>query len=172
MAYLQAAIRGQTLLQASPAECLQRSNRLLFQSTDPDRFATCFYGVLDSGNHTLRYANAGHDRPVLVSPGRKPVSLDEAGLVLGLLEDTRYEELTVPLEPGESLVVYSDGIIDAADGADCEFGRERLFELLHGLRTASAPVLAARVVEEVRRHSGLAPQTDDMTLLVVRRTGS
>jgi phosphoserine phosphatase RsbU/P len=171
MAYLQAAIRGQTLQSVSPAECLARSNRLLFQSTDSDRFATCFYGVLDSGRHSLRYANAGHDRPVLVSSLGKPMFLEEAGLVLGLLEESGYEDVSVPLAPGEALVVYSDGIIDAADGQDLEFGRDRLLDLLAGLRGAPADVLLDRIVGEVRRHSGDAPQTDDMTVIVVRRKG-
>jgi sigma-B regulation protein RsbU (phosphoserine phosphatase) len=169
MAYLQAAIRGQTLQDVSPAECLSRSNRLLFHSTDTDRFATCFYAVLDAERHTLRYANAGHDRPVLISAMGNPMLLDEAGLVLGLLEESGYENVTVPLAPGEALVIYSDGIIDATTLEDVEFGKDRLLELIAGLRGAPADVLLERIVGEVRRHSGEAPQTDDMTLVVVRR---
>ena len=169
MAYLQAAIRGQTLQSVSPAECLTRSNRLLFQSTDIERFATCFYGVLDAGAHSLRYANAGHDRPILISTLGKPMLLDEAGLVLGLLEECRYENVTIPLQPGEALVIYSDGIIDATNTDDAEFGKERLLELLAGLRGAPADVLLDRIVGDVRRHSGEAPQIDDMTVVVVRR---
>ncbi len=171
MAYLQAAIRGQTLQSVSPAECLGRSNRLLFQSTDVDRFATCFYGVLDADRHTLRYANAGHDRPILISSLGNPIALDDAGLVLGMLEESAYENVSVPLEPGEALVIYSDGIIDATNAQDVEFGKDRLLELLAGLRGAPADVLLERIVGEVRRHSGEAPQTDDMTVVVVRRKG-
>jgi len=169
MAYLQAAIRGQTLQGVSPAECLARSNRLLFHSTDTDRFATCFYAVLDAERHTLQYANAGHDRPILVSSNGKPILLEQAGLVLGLLEESGYDNATVPLAPGEALVVYSDGIIDADNGQDVEFGKERLLDLLAGLRGAPADVLLERIVGEVGRHSGDAPQTDDMTVVVVRR---
>ena len=169
MAYLQAAIRGQTLQSVSPAECLGRSNRLLFASTDIDRFASCFYGVIDADRHLLRYANAGHDRPILISSLGSPTLLDEAGLVLGLLEESIYENVTVPLAPGEALVIYSDGIIDAATHEDVEFGQERLLELISGLHGAPADVLLERIVGEVRRHSGDAPQTDDMTVVVVRR---
>ena len=171
MAYLQAAIRGQTLQSVSPAECLSRSNRLLFHSTDTDRFATCFYGVLDSRRHHLSYANAGHDRPILVSSEGEAKILDEAGLVLGLLEDSGYQDVSIPLKEGEALVVYSDGIIDAADSGDTEFGQDRLVKLLSGLSGAPADVLLDRIVGEVRRHSGDAPQTDDMTVVVVRRKG-
>ena len=95
--------------------------------------------------------------------------LEEAGLVLGLLEESGYENVTVPLAPGEALVVFSDGIIDAANGQDVEFGTQRLLDLLAGLRGAPADVLLDRIVGEVRRHSGDAPQTDDMTVVVVRR---
>ena len=169
MAYLQAAIRGQTLHSVTPAECLGRSNRLLFASTDTDRFASCFYGVLDADHHTLRYANAGHDRPILISSLGNPMVLDEAGLVLGLLEESGYENDSVALAPGEALVIYSDGIIDATNTDDVEFGKDRLLELLAGLRGAPADVLLDRIVGDVRRHSGEAPQTDDMTVVVVRR---
>jgi sigma-B regulation protein RsbU (phosphoserine phosphatase) len=169
MAHLQAAIRGQTLMAAAPAVCLARSNRLLYSSTDSDRFATCFYGILDARAHVLRYANAGHDRPLLVRGHGGHESLDGAGLVLGILEETGYDEVSLALEPGDVVVVYSDGIIDAADARDEAFGLERLTRLLEAGRADSAPALLDRVFEEVARHGGEAPQTDDMTLVVIRR---
>jgi sigma-B regulation protein RsbU (phosphoserine phosphatase) len=157
-------------MRATPAECLGRSNRLLFQSTDVDRFATCFYGVLDGETHRLRYANAGHDRPLRLGRDGTWRSLDGAGLVLGILEDSGYEEDSVSLDPGESLVVYSDGIIDAADAADEAFGMERLACVLEAAHDAPVQSVLDRVFEAVNRHAAGAPQTDDMTLLVVRRS--
>lgn len=170
MAHLQAAIRGQTLMLAEPALCLSRSNRLLFQSTDTDRFATCFYGVLDTGEHSLRYANAGHDRPILVSGnGRGLRELGTGGLVLGVLPDAGYGEETVPIGPGDTLVIYSDGIIDAEDGSDREFGLERLTRLVTEHRQEGARDLIQRILDDVNGHAHGVPQTDDMTLVVVRR---
>ena len=89
--------------------------------------------------------------------------------MLGLLEESGYENESVSLAPGEALVIYSDGIIDATNADDVEFGKDRLLDLLAGLRGAPADVLLDRIVGDVRRHSGEAPQTDDMTLVVVRR---
>jgi sigma-B regulation protein RsbU (phosphoserine phosphatase) len=170
MAHLQAAVRGQTLMQATPAECLSRSNTLLFQSTASDRFATCFYGILDLEQHRLRYSNAGHDRPLVISGnGSAPRQLDSSGLVLGIMPDSEYSEASISLEPGDLLLIYSDGIIDAADGSEREFGLERLTELVHEHRGETAMDLVNRILLEVNGHAGEAPQTDDMTLVVIRR---
>lgn len=172
MANLQAAIRGQTLMKASPSECLMRSNTLLYRSTDSDRFATCFYGVLDTTDHCLRYANAGHDRPLLFSSNGQRTDLNTSGIVLGILPDSAYGEETIRFEPGDSLIVYSDGITDAADAGDREFGLDRLVEVAAGHGNGSAADLVQRILGAVNDHVGDTPQTDDMTLVVVRRQAS
>lgn len=171
MAHLQAAIRGQTLMKASPAECLARSNILLYESTDSDRFATCFYGVLDTTKHCLRYSNAGHDRPILFSASGESETLDSSGLVLGILPDSDYVESSISIEPGDFLLVYSDGIIDAADSEEHEFGLARLTELVRETHDATAKDLLNRILQAVNSHAAGAPQTDDMTLVVIRREG-
>jgi sigma-B regulation protein RsbU (phosphoserine phosphatase) len=171
MAHLQAAIRGQTLMKANPAECLARSNILLYESTDSDRFATCFYGVLDTSNHCLRYSNAGHDRPILFSASGESETLDSSGLVLGILPDSDYAESSISIEPGDFLLVYSDGIIDAADSAEHEFGLARLTGLVRETHDATAKDLLNRILQAVNSHAAGAPQTDDMTLVVIRREG-
>lgn len=170
MAHLQAAIRGQTLMLAEPSLCLARSNMLLFQSTDTDRFATCFYGVLDATSHELRYANAGHDRPMLIpADGDRLRELGTGGLVLGVLPDAAYGEETVPIAPGDTLVIYSDGIIDAEDGEDRAFGLDRLTRLVVRNRQEGARDLIQRILDDVNEHAHGVPQTDDMTLVVLRR---
>lgn len=169
MAHLQAAIRGQTLMRASPRDALGRSNTLLYESTDNDRFATCFYGVLDAREHRLQYANAGHDHPILCNGSSTPRQLDTGGLVLGVLPDMDYDEASVSLGPGDLLVIYSDGITDAADAADREFGLDRLHHALREGRDRPAPELLEGIYRAVDAHAGGAPQTDDMTLIVIRR---
>ncbi len=172
MANLQATLRGQVLVNPSPAECLKRSNALLFRSTDADKFATLFYGVLDRGTHRFAYANAGHNYPLLLKPAGEPARLDLGGLVLGCLEEFSYSEGVVELAPGDTLLVYSDGITESLDANDEEFGEARLASLLRAGGADPAARLIDRIVTAVRAHAGELSQMDDMTLLVIRRTGS
>jgi sigma-B regulation protein RsbU (phosphoserine phosphatase) len=169
MAHLQAAVRGQTLLHVAPRECLGHSNILLYHSTDLDRFATCFYGILDADEHCLCYANAGHEHPLLFRGNGHRESLDKGGIVLGILEESDYSEATVPVEAGDLILIYSDGITDAADGSEEEYGLDRLEELVRENRKLPARELVSRIMHEVQRHAGDTPQTDDMTLVVIRR---
>jgi sigma-B regulation protein RsbU (phosphoserine phosphatase) len=169
MAHLQAAVRGQTLLKVSPSRCLGHSNTLLYHSTDVDRFATCFYGILDAEEHCLCYANAGHEHPLLFRGGGDRESLDKGGIVLGILEEASYSEADIPVGPGDVLVIYSDGITDAADGGEEEFGLERLQAIIDRNRHVSAQELVRCIIGEVEKYAGDTPQTDDMTLVVIKR---
>ena len=169
MANLQATIRSQALTCESPAECARRSNRLLFRSTDAGRFATCFLGVLDVRSGRLVYANAGHDHPLLISPDGRRSPLDAGGLGLGMLDDQDYEESSLTLEPGAVLVAYSDGITEAFDGEDRPFGREGLEDVLERTRGRPAAAILEAILDAAGRHANGRPQSDDMTLVVVRR---
>ncbi len=169
MANLQATVRGQTLLRLPPAECVGHVNTLLSRSTDAHKFATFFYAILDSERHELSYCNAGHDPPLLAGRGRSPSLLETGGLVLGFLDPVSYEEEVIALDPGDLLVVYSDGITDATDDRDVPFGTERLSEALDRGRGETAAALIERIVSAVREHAGPQPQSDDMTLVVLKR---
>ena len=170
MANLQATLRGQVMIDPSPAECLKRSNALLFRSTDADKFATLFYGVLDLGTHRLAYSNAGHNYPLLLKPGAEPACLDLGGLVLGCLEEFSYAEGVVEFAAGDTLLIYSDGITESIDANEAEFGEKRLASLLGAGTADTAARLIDRIVAAVRAHAGESSQMDDMTLLVIRRT--
>jgi len=169
MAHLQATIRGQALLGSEPGKCLWHSNRLLFHSTDLERFATCFYGVLDTEQHRLCYANAGHEHPLHFRGNGRPATLDQGGIVLGILEGAEYTDVALPVAPGDLIVVYSDGITDASNGEGDPFGVDRLIELVNAHVDEPAPALLERILDKVRAHAGDEAQTDDMTLAVVRR---
>ena len=172
MANLQATLRGQALVDPSPSECLRRSNALLFRSTDADKFATLIYGVLDGETNRLRYANAGHNYPLLLRAGCEPARLDLGGLVLGCLEEFSYPEGAVDFAPGDALLMYSDGITESLDANDEEFGEERLAAVFLAGGAETASQLIDRIVLAVREHAGGLSQMDDMTLLVIRRTAS
>jgi phosphoserine phosphatase RsbU/P len=170
MANLQATIRGQSLSACEPAECIARSNRLLYRSTGDGRFATLVYGILDASSHIFTYCNAGHNPPYLISSRGEVQTLKTGGVLLGLLEGYSFEQGTVPLEPGDRLVLFSDGISEAMNGAHEEFGEARLLETLRTHSDLAPAPLMDRVFAAARRHAGEAPQSDDMTMVVVQRT--
>jgi sigma-B regulation protein RsbU (phosphoserine phosphatase) len=170
MANLQATLRGQAHRNVVPSTCLRRCNNMLFRSTNPEHFVTLFCGLLDSAKHHFTFCNAGHNYPLLFSGGGEPILLKTGGVVLGVIEDREFEQETVSLSPGDVLVIYSDGVTEAMDGAEIEFGEERLNELIESHLDDSAPALISRVFEAVNEHAGDYPQSDDMTMVVVKRT--
>ncbi len=169
MANLQAAVRGQAMAGTSLTACLERANALLFHNTSPEKFATLFFGCLDAAGHVLHYCNAGHNHPFLIGNDKKPLRLSAGGLALGCFESFPFEESQVALKPGDMLIVFSDGISEALNGAEEEFGEARLSEMAAANRGASAAELIEKILQSVGAHAGNLPQMDDMTLLVVKR---
>jgi sigma-B regulation protein RsbU (phosphoserine phosphatase) len=170
MANLQATLRGQTILTRSAKECIIRSNKLLYESTSEEKFVTLFYGIIDLSQHHLRFCNAGHDNPYLFSEGKEPRRLKTGGIVLSVLEDFPYEEEEVALAPGDALVIYSDGIPEAMNAQQELYGDERLGELLRKVHTLPAQEIIDAVIAAAKTHAGNWPQSDDMTMVVVKRT--
>jgi sigma-B regulation protein RsbU (phosphoserine phosphatase) len=169
MANLQATIRSQALAAVSPAECLTRSNRLLFRNTDAGRFATCFYGVLEHATGRLAYTNAGHDHPLLVRGDGSQDSLTTGGLVLGVREESAYEEGALALEPGSVLVIYSDGVTETFNAHHHEFGVDGLRAAVARSRDDTAARILEEILEAADAHANGNPRSDDMTLMVLRR---
>jgi sigma-B regulation protein RsbU (phosphoserine phosphatase) len=151
-----------------------RLNELLCTRTSQERFASLVWCFLDRDSGALRYVNAGHLPPLLVSRnGGAPEirRLEEGGPVLGLLPAAEYHHGTTQCRAGDLLVLYSDGVIEASDAADREFGMERFCEILR--RNWRRPVgeVVSEVVGQVRAFLGEAQLQDDLTLLVVRVPG-
>ena len=169
MANLQATLRGQTLVNTSAKECIAKSNKLLHQSTSSEKFVTLFYGILNRETHQLQYCNAGHDPPFLIAEGKEPVRLTAGGIVLSIMESFPFGEDAIQLLPGDLLVIYSDGVPEAMNATKEQFGEERLCELLIQNRTHSATEIIDKVVAAVKHHAGSYPQSDDITLVVVKR---
>jgi serine phosphatase RsbU (regulator of sigma subunit) len=172
-ALLATAVQSQFAAHASvapdPSVALARINQGLLRRAIHARFATMFYGVLSPGGE-LCYCSAGHEPPLLI--GRSGIrSLEARGFVLGLFGHATYESETVRLEPDDLLVVCSDGVTEARNAADEEFGRERLVACVSGAHGQEADVLAQRVMVAVREFVGAAAQADDITVLVVRHRG-
>lgn len=171
MSNLQATIRGQTVLGQSPKDCMKRSNRLMYESTDPHKFATLFYGIMDTRTHELAYSNAGHDLPFFFRGDEEPTRLESGGLILSVMEDFDYEQAVVRFNPGDLLVIYSDGITDATNEYEEQFGEERLLDLLNTGCGMAPRDLIEKITAAVGEFAGGRPQMDDMTLVVVKRTG-
>lgn len=172
MSNLQAAIRAQTSLNPSPDACLEKSNRLLYQNTDHSKFATLFYGILDIKNHQMCFSNAGHNRPLFFHQAQEPVCLETAGIALSLIEETSYKQDQIRFEPGDLLLIYSDGITEAINTEYEEFGEERLTALIGANRSDPADELMKKIILAVESHAGSQPQADDMTIVVIRRKPS
>lgn len=169
MANLQATIRAQSVASASAAPCLDHSNNLLYESTDSEKFATIFYGLLNCQTHQLNYSNGGHNDPLLFSGKNAPQRLRTGGIMLGALPNMSYMEETISLQPDDLLVLYSDGITEAENDRDEEFGESKLIELIANHHQASAKELIERIIVAVRDFAGQKPQSDDITLVVIRR---
>ena len=169
MANLQATIRSQAAFDADPARCLERANKLLFHSTDTHTFVSLFYGVLDTKKHSITYANAGQNWPVIFSATEKPHMLFSHGLVLGVREDSTYEKEEIGINAGDFILIYSDGVTEAMNEHREQFGDERLTEVVRHITCLSPQSAIDEITCAVNAHAGKASQADDMTVVVVER---
>lgn len=169
MTSLQANVQALVESHPEPAGLLTRLNRAL-QGTCPDnRFVTLFYALVDSAAGELIYANGGHNRPLLARANGDIVSLEEGGPVLGILPSVAYQQFRVGFDPGDALLLYSDGVTEAANAAGEEFGEERLAQVLSASRQAGAEQIVDAVHDAVEAWLAGDPPADDITVVVARR---
>jgi sigma-B regulation protein RsbU (phosphoserine phosphatase) len=172
MASLQASLRGQSLAGGLDLAVLMGNvNQLIYEASQANRYATFFYGTYDPGDGLLRYVNAGHNAPMLLrgANGSFQVErLDQGGPVIGLLYPVPYLEASVALQPGDLLVAYTDGISEAMNRDDEEWGEERLQAAATACRDLPAAEMVTRVFSAADGFVAGAKQHDDMTLVVAR----
>ncbi len=153
----------------SPGQCLTLVNDLLCEDNDSCIFITLFFGVLDVSSGELEYSNAGHNPPRLIRSGGEVMELPRTGnLVLGILAEHQFNNERLRLNPGDTLFLYTDGVTEAEDARPEEFGEERLDRLLSEMSSATVREIAEGVVVAVQEFVAEAPQSDDITCLVVR----
>ncbi|GIV59456.1 SpoIIE family protein phosphatase [Rhodocaloribacter litoris] len=170
MANVQATLRSQSLQRrAPPREIIRNANRLLCRSIRKGTFVTLFFAVLDLRTHRLTYVNAGHNRPLLRTAGGRLTELGTGGIVLGFMPEFDFEEDTIPFGPGDTLLAYSDGITEAMNADREPFETEALAALLHRHAGEPARCQIEQYLAAADHHAGHAAQSDDMTLLVLRR---
>ena len=172
-ALLAAAVLGmfsaEATYQAGAAPLMTRLNHGLFRRAIEARFLTSFYGML-SGDGKLTYSNAGHNAPMVVNP-TSVRRLEAGGVVLGLFEHAAFDEETVQLVPNDLIVVFSDGVSEAMDDAGEEYGDDRLISCLKANCTKPLQEVLDTLLADVKAFCGEAPQTDDITAVLVRYTG-
>jgi sigma-B regulation protein RsbU (phosphoserine phosphatase) len=153
--------------------CLSLVNDALFAESIASMFVTCFYGVLDTRTGLVEYTNAGHNPPyVLGRDGGITATPAIGGLFLGAFDKAHYKSATVQLEPGDSLVLFTDGISEAANPDDEQYGEARLEACLARLAGAPADQVVASVVADVDAFSAGAAQADDMTTMCLTFNGA
>jgi sigma-B regulation protein RsbU (phosphoserine phosphatase) len=168
MSNIQATLRVQALSSNSPGHCITEANTALHKSTASDKYATLFYGILEMEKKTFTSTNAGHNAPMLISSGECCRRLETGGIVLGMMSDVPFEDESVPLNSGDLLVMFSDGITEAMDDREEEFGEERLIELLSEHQGLDPEALLEKIVSRVKAFTGGTQQQDDMTLVAIK----
>ena len=168
---LHGAIRSSTAPQHEFA--CERINRMLCERTACERFATLFWGVFDTSTNTFRYVNAGHAGPMLVRQGGERIErLCEGGPVLGLLPSAIYSAGVVKIEDGDKLFVYSDGLTEATNGDEEEFGEARIAEIVSNSPDEEPETLCKRIADQATAFASSQTPQDDRTLLVIKLSQS
>ncbi|NIM60839.1 MAG: SpoIIE family protein phosphatase, partial [Acidobacteria bacterium] len=167
-AQLQATLRALAVHAPSLDDLAARVNETMLRDGISNRFATLFYAELQHDSGSVRYVNAGHN-PALAIRGSRVDRLGASSLPLGMLEGAEYEEAALHLDPGETLLIYSDGVTEAEDIESREFGIERLEALAPQLRNVDPETAGHRVLAEIDTFlDGLRP-ADDLSMVIVRR---
>ncbi len=170
MANLQASLRGQAFMGNECSNSVSFANNILYHNTDSTRYATLFYSILNIDEHKLYYCNAGHNNPYLFSPGKEPKRLSEGGIVVGMLPDYNYEESSVEFPAGDVFILYSDGVTEAMNFSEEEYGEERFESSIRKNLHLPAEEIIKEIFKDVEIFTKGAPQSDDITMVIVKRT--
>jgi sigma-B regulation protein RsbU (phosphoserine phosphatase) len=170
MALSRTLIRTTGLSGRTPAAAMMRANELMLKDSQADIFLTAFFAILDTKSGRLRYANAGHNRPLWRHVSNTEIeTLSGKGTVLGVLEEIELEDRQVMIGPGDVLVFYTDGISEALDAQGDAFGVDRLADALRRSTGESAEDVLNDLISQIEAFVSDTPQSDDLTLFVVRR---
>jgi sigma-B regulation protein RsbU (phosphoserine phosphatase) len=168
MALSRTLIRASTLANADPAVAIGHANQLICEDSKTDMFVTLFYAILDSRAMTLDYVNAGHNPPLLLKGTSSDVVLLKArGIALGLTDEMDLQSARMDLRPGDVLVLYTDGVTEAINDHEEEFGEQRLLSVIMENRTLPAAELLEKILDTISTFAGNRPQHDDITLLIL-----
>ena len=168
MAFLRASLRAASHIGYATHISMSKVNYLLWESIERNQFVTAFYGILDADNRTLSYSNAGHNPPLLINAAGTSRFIHRGEQPLGMFPETRYHEYHLELEPGDVLVLYTDGATEALNPAGEEFGRERLAQAVKEYYDRPAREMIASLQMKVLEWTGNAGATDDVTFFIIK----
>jgi sigma-B regulation protein RsbU (phosphoserine phosphatase) len=170
MAVARTSLRDVAAQFSEPGACLAHTNEALCAQNPLELFVTVFYGVFDPATGVLRYANGGHNPPYLRRTDGSIATLDGGGgIVLGALAGAEFPDHAVTLQPGERIVLYTDGVTEACDAGGAQYGAERLVREIQAHGAGSAGTIVAHICASVAAFAGTAAQSDDITLAVLAR---
>lgn len=155
---------------AGPAEVFSRANPFLYERTPPDKFATAFLAVVDVESGVVRYVNGAHNPPLLIRASGEYQELPATGFALAMVPDAEYEDQTVELAPNDLLVCYTDGIVEAANSDDVQFGEDRLVEVCLTSMSGAVADLDGALRQALKDFTQGVPYVDDRTLVLLRRS--
>ncbi len=169
MALSRTLVRASASQSLDPAGSILEANRYICMDSKTSMFVTLFYGILDTRKRTFSYVNAGHNPPLLFREGSSEATLLKGkGIALGIFDEIELELVELQLHPGDTVVFYTDGVTEATNERDEEYGMERLAALISGLLDRGAREIIDAIVEDVTAHAGNQPQFDDITLVVLK----
>jgi sigma-B regulation protein RsbU (phosphoserine phosphatase) len=170
MMFARTLMRAAAFSGREPAEALAHTNKVMLADSRSEMFVTAYYSTLDREEHLLTYASAGHNLAFHVpANGGAPVPLITEGIPLGILYPAPMEQKTLNLAPGDVVLFYTDGVTEAVNSADEEYGDERLAEVVCAQRTQPAEAIAEAIEAAVREFTGDMVQFDDFTLVLLKR---
>jgi sigma-B regulation protein RsbU (phosphoserine phosphatase) len=170
MTHLAASVRAQVETERPLLEVMTRLNKSIYQNVRGERFITLVLAEIDTADGSIRYVNGGHHPPYLLRAGTNEIeTLTEGGLLLGIMPEAKYAQGTVTMGPGDILLLYSDGVTEARNLAEEEFGEDRLMAFLREARALTPAQMVETLIERVRDFSRRPKPTDDVTVVSVRR---
>lgn len=153
----------------SVSQIVSELNRQLYANTTPEKYATFCFGLYDDERKLFTYTNAGHLPPILLHNGY-PKMLEVTGTVVGMFPTLKYEEMTIAMNAGDILIAYTDGIVEPENVYGEEFGTDRMLDIVMKYQSASSDEIIARIMEAVPAWTGASELSDDMTVVLARRT--
>lgn len=173
MAMSRTMLRSTMLSGRNPSQALVRANELIQKDSQADLFLSAICASFNARTGHFTYANAGHNRPILMRANTGTVQdLKARGIILGEFDDIELEQDEAELLPGDVFVCYTDGVTDAINAQQQSFDEQRLFEIISSHHDASAEEMLSAILDETRRFVGDTAQIDDMTLVIVKRQPS
>jgi len=172
MANLQATLRALVPLGMPLSDMTARINDIIFENTGMNKFITFFCGLLDADKRIFTYVNAGHNPPYLMHKDGPFERLEKGGVILGIMQTlVPYQEGVVELREGDMIFMFTDGVSEAMSVGEEEFGEERLGQILKANREMSTDELMKHVLQEVKTHASGTPQSDDITMVIMKVCG-